>query len=542
MSKQLFLRAFAVLFALWPAPLPAQLGESATWLPDVSVNSEVERYLRALQVAGEVPLYPWSIRGLFPVELERLTPRDTTHPWAARYPLSPDTARGLRVGLIRPESRLIYNSAFPFGYNDGAVWAGRGITASLEAGFQARYGPITLQIAPVVFWSQNADFELMPNGLEDRLAFADPNRPRSIDLPQRFGDAPYGRIDPGQSTLRLDVAGIVVGISTANQHWGPATEHPILLGNNAPGFLHSFVGTGRPVSVGIGQVHGRLVWGRLDQSDYAELSGPNRLRLMAGAVGIFTPRGIDGLEVGIARFYHMPWDSLGRRALKPLEPFTKVRLPVMHGSVQDHRSDRANQLASLFARWIFPNNGLELYGEFGREDHSWDLGDLMLEPDHNSGFMLGFSKLLRRSDSGLVSLRGEVLNTQRSHIMRERGQAPFYVHSGLGQGHTTRGQVLGSTAGYGGGGTVIAADVYHSAGRWTVEWSRIRSRDRWRSISPETSDLQGVEVIHALGAEAVWFRGPLDLTTGVRAVYNLNRHYGEDALNLNLNLGVRYGW
>ncbi len=91
----------------------------------------------------------------------------------------------------------------------------------------------------------------------------------SIDLPQHFGDGPYTRVDPGQSSLRLDARGVAAGLSTANQHWGPAAEHPLLLGSNAPGFLHAFLGTSEPVDVWIGSLHGRVVYGRLRQSGYS---------------------------------------------------------------------------------------------------------------------------------------------------------------------------------------------------------------------------------------------------------------------------------
>ena len=54
----------------------------------------------------------------------------------------------------------------------------------------------------------------------------------------------YTRLDPGQSTIRLDFPAVTLGASTANQQWGPGSTHPLLLGNNAPGFTHLFLGTG----------------------------------------------------------------------------------------------------------------------------------------------------------------------------------------------------------------------------------------------------------------------------------------------------------
>jgi hypothetical protein len=86
--------------------------------------------------------------------------------------------------------RLIYNSAFAYGQNDGAVWAGRGVTTAVQGGISARVGRLSVEVAPIFFWSQNQDFEMMDNGLEGALAFAHPTWPGSVDMPQRFGDSP----------------------------------------------------------------------------------------------------------------------------------------------------------------------------------------------------------------------------------------------------------------------------------------------------------------------------------------------------------------
>src|SRR5690606_39168707 len=104
----------------------------------------------------------------------------------------------------------------------------------LQGGVAARYGPVSLTLAPLFFWAQNRGFDLLPNGRSGRLAFADPVSPGSIDLPQRFGDSPYARLDPGQSTLRVDLPFLAAGVSTADQYWGPALVHPLVLGTTPP--------------------------------------------------------------------------------------------------------------------------------------------------------------------------------------------------------------------------------------------------------------------------------------------------------------------
>lgn len=536
-----FLLPVLLLVLLMPAPGVAQQDSAA--LPvwgEMFVNAEPEKYLRMLQIAGIVEAYPWSIRGFSLQEAERLAPTDTAHPWSGRYTFGRADRRGLQWRALRPESRLVYNSAFPYGYNDGAVWAGRGVTATLQAGIAARYGPVSLVLAPQVFWTENAEFELMPNGFDGRLIYADGRDPNSIDLPQRFGDEPYTRIHPGQSTFRVDLAGMVVGASTANQHWGPAEEYPLLLGNNAAGFPHVFAGTSTPVDLWIGQAHGRLVWGVLDQSEYAAITGPDRRRFMSGLVGVFVPRGLPGLEIGAARFFHTLWPEqgiTGRHFLKPVEGIFKGGLNT--GSADN--SDVDNQLASVYGRWVFPKSGFEVYGEYGREDHAWDFRDALLEPDHVGAYTMGFHKVWTRSATRFIAMRAEVSNSQVSHLANVRGQNSFYVHSAAGQGHTQLGQILGSSVGYGGAGSTVSADYFYPGGRWTLAWTRNLRQDRSRYASVQDNERSGLDVIQALSAETLLFHKGVDVTAGVGGIYNINRNFAEDVFNFNGSLSVRIG-
>ena len=111
--------------------------------------------------------------------------------------------------------------------------------------------------------------------------------------------------------------------------------------------------------------------------------------------------GIEGLEVGgelassisagepkdrVFRFHATTRSNL-QEELRPEPP-----LP---GTTETIRV-RENQLASLFARWVLPGAGFEIYGEFGREDHSANLRDFLSEPDHGgSSRMLGLRKMWR---------------------------------------------------------------------------------------------------------------------------------------------------
>ena len=226
---------------------------------EIFAGGELENYLRYLQTLGEVALYPWGVRAFSPAEVDRLVPRDTLHPWEVRYDLTPRAGRGFSVDWVAPGASVRYNSTFPYGFNDGPIWAGRGVTAAAQAGVALRWGVLSVTVAPMAFLAQNAPFPLMANGETGTLAYGDGALPEQIDLPQRFGGGVYPRVDPGQSTARLDWGALAFGVTTANQYWGPATEFPYILGNNAAGFPQAFVGTAHPLDLWLLRVHFRLL-------------------------------------------------------------------------------------------------------------------------------------------------------------------------------------------------------------------------------------------------------------------------------------------
>lgn len=526
-------RAWALAAACVLACAPAAGAQGAGWqaLP----GAEAERYLRALQVAGEAPLYPWSVRGFSPVEIDRLLSADSTGPWRRRA-----RAGGPGVRVLPARGEVTYNSAFPYGRNDGPVWAGRGVTASGSLGASARWGALSIRLEPTAFWTENRSFALLENGRAGDLAFADPDHPVTIDAPQRFGDGAYSRIDPGQSEARVDAGAVTLGVSTMTQQWGPAVDHPLLLGPEGPGFPHAFLGTARPVAIGIGRLHARLMWGRLGQSAYSVVPEDSAARVASGLTAVFLPWGLDGLEVGVSRFFHVPTPGGAelRDFFLPLETFFKSSLPD-DGETADRAAE--NQLASVHARYVFPRAGAEVYGEYLRDDHSYDLQDFFLEPDHSASWMLGAARAWRRGRS-LLWARAEIVSAQPSHIKEVRVQNGMYLHSVARQGHTHLGQLLGTPAALGGGGSILALEAFTPRGRWSVDWTRTRIRDNWGDLAAREPDPDPqTDVVHSLGGEATFFQGPVDVVARMRTSFELNRHFSGDAFNLTASFGVRIG-
>jgi hypothetical protein len=517
--------------------LSAQLPAGASTRDLVAVNTEVERYLRVLQDKGVVPAQSWDVRAFGPRELDSLIPATTNHPWTGRVARPVHRARDLY--FLTPEATLIYNSAFPYGFNDGAIWAGRGLTGAVQAGGGGRIGPLSFALEPIAFVTQNSSFALLANGQTGKLAFADGTHPTTIDLPQRFGDGAYQRLDPGQSTIRLDFPFVAFGVSTANDHWGPAIDNPLILGNNAAGFPHIFFGTSEPVDIYIGRINGRVEYGRLSQSAYAFPSDSETRRFASGIVASFSPRGLPGLNVGGARFFHTIWPDSGFSAndfLRPINGFSTLATP---GPSRATALEGDNQLASLFFRWVFPRGAVELYGEYGRDDHNLDARDLLAEPDHESAFTLGLQKVWTRENGDLLVVRGEHSDARVTSIVLGRLQDPFYVHTVVTQGHTQYGQVLGGASVYGGGGSTLAVAQYDKRGRWTVSWVRF-GREQLLTATEGLPVAGQADVIHALSLERVMFEPTFDVMWTITAAREFNRNFTSDVTNIRLMTGVRF--
>lgn len=510
---------------------------------DFAAGSEYEDYLRALQIAGKVPLYSWSIRGFSRREIERLALADSTGPWALKDRFSPSN---LAAGPFILGAT--FNSAYPYGANDGPLWAGRGLTVAASGGVSGHLGPLSFSLAPFAFRAANRPFDLLPNGQTGSLAYGHGTYATLVDLPQRFGNASYSRLDPGTSYIRFDSHLITVGVSTANEWIGPATEYPFLLSNNAPGFPHLFVGTGDPLNVWIGRVQARVIWGRLDQSDYSPVSGSTHflsaaqsgtVRLATSAEAVFLPRGLPGLELGAARFLHVPY-----RPGEPGADFWRKPFKVFFQKNELAAGDSAgadNQLASIFFRWVFPHSGFEVYGERGYEDQFYDLREFIQNLDHDREYMLGFQKVLATRPTGFDVLKAELINYQLSTLARIRGEGAVYVHTTLRQGHTNRGQLLGASPGvFAAAASTIAWSRYSPHGRTTVTLRRIVQDQAGNYYLGGAVDPRASDVIVAAGLERMRYGRLLDFGGSVEAMDDLNRNFSHDIANLNLQLTVRF--
>ncbi|HET7614744.1 MAG TPA: capsule assembly Wzi family protein [Gemmatimonadaceae bacterium] len=541
------MKLWITLLLVAPMAAVGQTYSGAGNAHEVFVGSETEQYLRYLSVAGLANGSPWSIRPLSPTQVAAMGVDTASHPWGSRLTGFARPSSLVELRLLSPNASERFNSEFPYGSNDGAIWAGRGLTFAAQAGVYARIGPLSLTLLPTVFRAENSGFVLAPSSLP--CGCGQPVYDNNIDRPQQFGTAAYQRVDPGQSSIQLDLVGVSAGVSTANEGWGPSTEFPFLLGNNAPGFPHVFIGSSRPFPILIGRMHLRVIYGRLDQSDYSPVTGPKyyasrlqtgRVRFASGFIGSFQPRGIDGLEIGAARFIHSIWPRTGipRSYLrKPLRAFLKSELGT---SFDTQIAGSDNELASAFARWAFAGAGLEVYGEYGRDDHNYDLRDLLQEPDHQRVYSLGLAKTFRSTTSQFNVLRLELMNFELPSLATTtRGEGTIYLHSISRQGHTNRGQLLGADIGVGAAAaSTVRWDHYSTRGRWGFFWHRDVRQETGDPNLNGPSIRQDSDVIQALGFDKLTFTKRFDITTSLTLMRDFDRNFDHSLSNINAAVAI----
>ena len=455
-------------------------------------------------------------------------------------------APGNGIRLLPPELLVVGNSAYPRDWNDGALWSGRGLGASLTAGAEVRWGFFSAALAPVVTWQSNSDFDFPANPDPAQSEFA--YRWRSgIDAPQRFGAEPFGRLDPGHSFARIDFRGVGAGVSTENLQWGPARRNPLLLSGTAAGFAHAFLETARPLDIWIGDLEFQLFWGRLEESEYFDADPDNDERLLAGLLVALQPRILEGLTLGGGRMQAMTWWPELSTLDLALRPYR---------GVGDNPRGRGgdNQLLGFFFRWKSAAAGLEAYGEWARDDHWGTWTQLLRNLDSSQAWSLGLQKIIRRGDDAL-RLSAEVTHLEDAlpvRIAGRTGPIAFYTNTSVRQGHTHRGQLLGAPIGTGGEALFVGGDYFWRGGRTSLSIERARyNQDAYlvtyapafRAAAADTELSLKVGHLATLGAMA------LDAELGWSLRYN-REFLGLDEMepgdpyrrdhNLGLRLGIRW--
>src|SRR5690625_3870507 len=293
------------------------------------------------------------------------------------------------------------------------------------------------------------------------------------------------------------------------------------MSNNAPGFSHIFLGTSKPIDIGIGRLEGEIIWGRLEESDHFDDNDENDHNLIASIVVAFEPHIIPGLYLGAARSYirELPPEGLPL-SVWLLGPYRDVR----HNPLGRRNPDADNQLFSIFARWAPSRTGFETYFEFARDDHWEDLSDLAAEPDASAFYTLGAQQVIR-TDDGWWKLFGEATKISDPLPTIARPLFVIYAHGQLRQGYTHRGRILGAPIGPNANSQYLGLDRFTPDGRRGIYLERIRynvdaNSERW----VRTYGAAGADIEFTVGLHQHLFLGDFELGWALTHSYRQNRN------------------
>ena len=443
-------------------PQPVRKSPDSTAFPGTSslvlVTSEtVDRWRSHQLIAGVAPGRSLLLRSASSLTASAVTP-----------------GGGWKVSRLSPPFLAVMNSAIPFSQNDGALWAGKGLSTRTLLGFKVESPHLRLIVAPEIILSSNNDWVLRHDFYVESLP---PDRSPydfpfyvgdfTIDQPMRFGDKPIRKIDLGQTTAMWSSDRVAFGFSNENQWWGPGIRNAIVLSNNAPGFPHLFVRTARPLKTSVGDVEMRWLVGGLKESAFFDTATSNNSRSLASIAATLQTRWDPNLSFGFARSVYATATGWSQVPWRWLDVFSRT-------SGTDSASVRKDHFYSLFGRWVFPSDGVELYAEWARLLVPTGLSDFLVAPNHTQGYTVGLQWRGLSWREGDFRLQGEITQLEQSATFRDRQGPSWYTSTRVIQGYTNRGEMLGASIGPGASSQFLALDYLKTDWRLGTFAGRVR--------------------------------------------------------------------
>ncbi|KYP15970.1 capsule assembly Wzi family protein [Flavihumibacter sp. CACIAM 22H1] len=456
-----------------------------------------------------------------------------------------------------------YNTHHSFGWNDGSLYPANGYQLRATAGIYAELGLFSLQLQPEFIVAENKSSPGFSRAQSDSAWYYYYEFLNSIDKPEQFGRGSISKLFPGQSSLRINYAGMSLGLSSENLWWGPGTRNALIMSNNAPGFYHLTFNSTRPHKTFLGKFEWQLIAGRLENSG---ILPPDTNRLFEGAplyqpkpaanryinamVVNWQPKWVNGLELGFIRSFFQYANTI--------QPGLNGYLPVFtaffKGNARDENSFGRDQLLSFYFRWIFEKEQAEIYGEWGRNDHAGNLTDFLQEPEHSRAYIIGIRKLFTRDRKKDLEFFTELTHLQVPGTVMLRALQPWYAHYQVRHGYTHQGQVLGAGIGPGSSSQSIGLNWhYENKTRFRLLFERIvRNNDFYYKAFNNTGNFNSHWVDLVLHGAKTWQQKRWLITANISVIRSFNyqwRHKEQPATldnqkeNINhAQVGLNFGY
>ena len=374
--------------------------------------------------------------------------------------------QGFKYKIFGPEWFNSYNTAAPYGQNDGALWQGKGYNTALTTGLRLEGYGFELTFKPQVSFSQNLEFEYIPGVYGDPHSY---NWIGNVDLVQRYGDKSFWNFDWGDSEIRWTWHSLTFGFGNQNPWLGPSQINPMLGSNNAASYTKFDAGLRKTqviipgIDFNLGNIEGRIWTGQLIESEYFDKDDSNNKRMLTAMSASYEPSFIPGLTFGLNRIFITYWHTENLKYI--LRLFTASRSNALSSSGNDE-----DQKFSLFAQWNFPEVGFKVYGEFGRDDFS---SDEAANPFHTAIYTVGFNQIIPISKTITSEFSFEFNNFEMSQDFQlQWPYMGYYAHGFVKQGYTNKGQILGAGSGYFGNSQFAQYKIIYPKGYTSIIYHR----------------------------------------------------------------------
>lgn len=515
----------------------------------------VDEYLRRSQLLGKIdPNVSFLVRPVYPREISKVHAAYTITE-TLEDSLSNPKPHGFqffkgngRLQLLPLSLQTEWNHRYPYPVVSQHI-PNRGWQTFASGGLYLEAGPLEVKLQPEFIWAQNK--------------FYDPGINKSIytEYEERFGNVPYKRLLPGQSSVRLNAGPVSLGYSTENIWWGPGQFNALLFSNNAFGFEHLTFNTRRPVKTFLGYFETQVIAGYLKGSEFqsnVSIINPSRYRnedrYLNAFILTYQPKWTSGLTIGFSRVfqqYHSFRGDAFDDYLPIFAPFQKVRTGF------DKDAEGRDQQATIFFRWAVPEGQAEFYFEFGRRDHEATWRGVLLNPEHARAFLFGLNKLFPISNNAHIQTRFELFHQQESINILARyhgvtGGSNWGGHTPVITGFTHRGQMIGPGIGPGSNVQTLETSWIKGIKKIGLRLDRLnRYQDSFvKQFNDKTPEQRWVDL--ALGTIVEWKFNNLLISSNFTVVNSLNyqwqlEHFnsgivpnGKDMVNFQGNLKTIY--
>jgi hypothetical protein len=377
------------------------------------------------------------------------------------------------------------NSSIHTNYTSNFLMPNVGVQKVMSAGVHIDYkGMVEFNLQPIHHSIDNLPFDQYPPySNEWPWYYYYLNR---IDQPARFSNVPFNRNLLGPSYLKFKYKGWSLSLSNENKWWGPANFNPLVLGSNAPGFLHASLRPINGIKTSIGKFDAEVLMGVLYKSGFFPID-TNRVnrytaerlykpkidddRLMNGLVYTYQPKWVSGLTVGFTKL-----SMVYKNELK--NPIDAIPLNGFFGNQMTNleKQGRKASMGSWFMRYVMPKSLAEIYFEYGRGDQSLHIWNILQEKPYTRGFTAGLKKAyeLNRYPGHYIQFGTELTNLSLPTREQVKNQDPksWYIHDYIRQGFTHKGVVLGSQLGPGGNGQNLYIQYLHGLNKIGIRFTR----------------------------------------------------------------------